>query len=74
MHDLAFLIEILNRINKFCICKSSSVPKSIQDRDFLISCFLENFIKMLIYSYCKNCDFRFCKIFSGDSSRYIECI
>ncbi|KAF3761322.1 hypothetical protein M406DRAFT_266028, partial [Cryphonectria parasitica EP155] len=34
----------------------------------------ENFIEMPICSYCKDCDFGFCKISSGDSSRYIECI
>ncbi|KAF3771425.1 hypothetical protein M406DRAFT_248713 [Cryphonectria parasitica EP155] len=74
MHDLAFLIKILNRINKSCICKPSSVPKNIQDRDLLISCFLENFIEMLIYSYCKDYSFKFCKVFPGDSSHYIEYI
>ncbi|KAF3761319.1 hypothetical protein M406DRAFT_265354 [Cryphonectria parasitica EP155] len=74
MHNLAFLIKILNRINKSYICKSFSVPKSIQDRDLLVFRFLENFIKMLVCSYCKDCDFGFCKVFSGDSSYCIECI
>ncbi|KAF3768311.1 hypothetical protein M406DRAFT_251152 [Cryphonectria parasitica EP155] len=65
---------MLNRINKSCIRKSSSVPKSIQDQNFLVSRFLENFIKMLICSYCEERDFGFCKVFSGDSSCCIECI
>ncbi|KAF3765909.1 hypothetical protein M406DRAFT_255893, partial [Cryphonectria parasitica EP155] len=43
-------------------------------RDLLIFCFLENFIKMFIYSYCKDYDFGFCKIFPEDSSHCIECI
>ncbi|KAF3759865.1 hypothetical protein M406DRAFT_270221 [Cryphonectria parasitica EP155] len=74
MHNLVFLIKILNRINKFYICKSSSVPKSIQDRDLLVSCLLENFVEMLICSYCKDYSFGFCKISPGNSSCYIECI
>ncbi|KAF3768276.1 hypothetical protein M406DRAFT_249884 [Cryphonectria parasitica EP155] len=74
MHDLAFLIEILNRINKSRICKPSSVPKSIQDRDLLVSRLLENFIEMPVCSYCEDCSFEFCKVFPGDSSRCIECI
>ncbi|KAF3768316.1 hypothetical protein M406DRAFT_251006, partial [Cryphonectria parasitica EP155] len=43
-------------------------------RDFLVSHLLENFIEMPIYSYCKNCNFGFCKVFPGDSSRCIEYI
>ncbi|KAF3761225.1 hypothetical protein M406DRAFT_265771 [Cryphonectria parasitica EP155] len=74
MHDLAFLIKISNRINKSCIRKPSSIPKSIQDRNLLVSCLLENFIKILVCFYCKDCDFGSCKVSSGDSSRCIECI
>ncbi|KAF3763494.1 hypothetical protein M406DRAFT_260878, partial [Cryphonectria parasitica EP155] len=40
----------------------------------LVSCFLENFIEMLICSYCKNCNFGFCKISFENSSHCIECI
>ncbi|KAF3768387.1 hypothetical protein M406DRAFT_250356 [Cryphonectria parasitica EP155] len=65
---------MLNRINKSRICKSSFIPKSTQDRDLLISYLLENFIEMLIYSYCKRHSFRSCKVFPEDSSRCIECV
>ncbi|KAF3762859.1 hypothetical protein M406DRAFT_264548, partial [Cryphonectria parasitica EP155] len=56
------------------ICKPSSIPKSIQDCNLLVSCFLENFIEIFVYSYCKNYNLEFCKVFSEGSSRYIECI
>ncbi|KAF3763721.1 hypothetical protein M406DRAFT_262269 [Cryphonectria parasitica EP155] len=65
---------MLNRINKSHICKSSSIPKSTQDQDLLISRLLENFIEMLVYSYCKDYSFKSCKVSPEDSSRYIECI
>ncbi|KAF3763715.1 hypothetical protein M406DRAFT_262975, partial [Cryphonectria parasitica EP155] len=57
-----------------CICKPFSIPKSIQDRNLLISRFLKNFIEMLIYSYCKKRSFEFCKISSRNSSCCIKCI
>ncbi|KAF3768315.1 hypothetical protein M406DRAFT_249263 [Cryphonectria parasitica EP155] len=65
---------MLSRISRFRICKSSSVPKSTQDRDLLIFRLLENFIEMPVCSYCEERSFRFCKMSSGDSSRCIECI
>ncbi|KAF3768308.1 hypothetical protein M406DRAFT_250937 [Cryphonectria parasitica EP155] len=65
---------MLSRVNKSRICKPFSVPKSTYNRNLLVSRLLENFVEMLICSYCKERGFEFCKVFSGDSSRCIKYI
>ncbi|KAF3768336.1 hypothetical protein M406DRAFT_242750, partial [Cryphonectria parasitica EP155] len=54
--------------------KPSSVPKSTQDRNLLVSRLLENFVEMPVCSYCEGRGFGSCKVSPGDSSRCIECV
>ncbi|KAF3766620.1 hypothetical protein M406DRAFT_256727 [Cryphonectria parasitica EP155] len=69
MHDLAFLIEISNRINK-----SRSHAEKTRQKDSLLSLVLQNAIIMPSCSFYKSHSIQSCQVSIKDSSRCAECI